>query len=868
MATYAEDTRGNEEDTLHDISEEPNENAETENDEDAEGQPEAEAEDYVAKYELGCYAPWDWSAEQIYLSDDLEEDVRGALVGLTLIAARSDQAARRFEVEQAWEAEMFFRGYQHLLPRRGGGFQLPGEDTKWGPMAQLNRQAVYNTNIYSKTGDILISAICRELPKVQFFPICPDSNPDVTMAETANKYKWVYSKNNNLKDIQRDIAHKFCTQDRVVLYTRHVLDATEYGFQDDPEPASPETAEAMPEDDANQVVQRISELLGGEKKEARRPKGMEITSVFDKLGSKVLVSAKNQSKMPWLQLYEEDDCASARASFPFISEKIRPGGTGTGEVELDRIARINTDLALQGAYVTGDSYNRDVTIQRTWMRPKFFWDQSVRSEIREKLLERFPKGCLVVRVGPEFAFCRNESLDDKVKVLHALPGKGQNRRALLTPCISVQKRLNDWMDLMGDFFVRTVPKRFYDQNTFAVEKMKETNNVPGGAIPFIRRPGTPVSELIHLEPTPQAQPQMGEFIKWFESDLNNDLSGALSTIFGGATDINTAQGAAIQRDQALGRLGVPWNAIQEGFAESHRQAVKAAAEARKQNIDEMVDGHGRITIQVADMNGNVACYPEYDANFPESYSQRESRFYELWKSAPENPLSMELLKSAKNRKIAKDALRFSDLEIVGAAEYEKQEGEFEILLKTGPVPNPDVVKIQTLIKQTTDGMAQEIATGAHNPQEVQQAAPMLDQLEQHAESLPQEVSTVPVAQDKSEDHVIEAQACYDWMNSSEGRRYKHGSEQERAAYQNVYVHWQEHTAMAEKLADDSQALKSTGESISVPLDKMPPNVAIQALAKIGITATPEDFEQKDEADTKKTVTERTAPHVIRKLTRS
>lgn len=887
---------------------------------DGDGQEEVYAESdgiedadaFVEKYDLGCYAPWWYSPERTYLKEDLDADIRGALITLRQLASRSDVAARRFEVEQAWESKLFLRGYQHLEPRKGGGFSLPGEDTRWGPTAQINRSNLLNTNIYSKTHDILVGALCRETPRVQFLPANPDFNPEVTAAQTADKYKLVYQRNNNLKSLHRDIASYFCTDDRVVLLTGFFLDGSNLGFEeDDEEPVSPETETSSALEQVAQEVQEAMESSDEEAQEApeqeqaeqpeaeteeaapapgkRSPKGMERTMAFDKLSAKVPITSTCRDDMVWVGLFADLDEAYVRAMFPFAKDRINAEGSDSAELELDRIARMNTNLAIQGKYVTGDSMQRFCTVSWYLIRPSFFYAKEVKQEIKgdvtDKLCEMFPDGVLLASAGSELMFARNCSMNDHVTVGHAFSGNGQNRRALLTSIIPVQKRLNTWMDLMGDFFVRTVPKRYYDQTAFDIELIQSQDNVPGGAIPFLARAGQPVTELMGTDPIVQNQPAMAEFIKWFEGELNDDLSGALASLYGGAIDQNTVGGAEIQRDQALGRLNSPWNAIQEMFAESHRQAVKAAAQCRKRDVDDMVPGSGRVTFEIAKMKGNVLCYPEYDASFPESSTQKQSRYEELWKTAPENPFSAALLKTPKNMKVAKDVLRFHDLEIPGAAEYEKQEGEFQILIKTGPIPNPEITKLEqgiaqheAQLKQATQGMAQDVLAGTHKEEEIQQAAPMLDQLEQQVNMMKQQlqklqqdtplVSTVPVAQDKSENHAIEAAAVYDWMNSPEGRRFKHGSPEEMEVFQNFYLHWKEHTAMDAQLNPPSADLKSTGESLSIPIDKMPPNVAIQALAKVGITATPEDFQQKSQDDTKKVVQERTAPHVIRKLTRS
>jgi hypothetical protein len=73
---------------------------------------------------LGVYAGFPYSPEPFA---NLSDKGRAALIGLDDIATKCDIAARRMEVEQAWEALHFERGYQHLLRGKNGGWQLPGQ---------------------------------------------------------------------------------------------------------------------------------------------------------------------------------------------------------------------------------------------------------------------------------------------------------------------------------------------------------------------------------------------------------------------------------------------------------------------------------------------------------------------------------------------------------------------------------------------------------------------------------------------------------------------------------------------------------------------------------------------------------------------
>ena len=50
---------------------------------------------------IGVLVPFDWSSEPFV---ELSDDAKGALMQLDIICTKTDVAARRLEVEQAWEA--------------------------------------------------------------------------------------------------------------------------------------------------------------------------------------------------------------------------------------------------------------------------------------------------------------------------------------------------------------------------------------------------------------------------------------------------------------------------------------------------------------------------------------------------------------------------------------------------------------------------------------------------------------------------------------------------------------------------------------------------------------------------------------------
>ena len=556
-----------------------------------------------------------------------------------------------------------------------------------------------------------------------------------------------------------------------------------------------------------------------------------------------------------------------------MKDKVKGGGDGTGETELDRIARENVHQAVPGQYVTGDSINRHCVIKHQYIRRSMFFDDCVKADVRGELLDKFPDGALLVKAGTEFAFARNENMDDHCAIGHPFPGKGQNRRALGESMIPIQDYLNELVSLALDFAKRTVAKKWMDAEAFNVEALKKQTNVPGSIGPFQRVPGVGVDQLIFIEPTPTPQPWLITFIQWVTTNLSEQISGALPSLFGAQISGQVgSEGVAVQRDQAMQREGCPWNSLQSMFALAAKQAVMLIARCTNRDISEIIPGKGHVSIPANSMKGNVLCYPESNPQFPESWAQRETRVMAIIDSALQSPDAVvsQMVLDPENLEEIRSAIRIKNFTIPGADSVRKQRGEMEILLRGAPVPNPAKLQLQKAIADAQAGMLsvmdESLQTGIEPPpetqQQVQQAPAMIAAIQQQMSSMPDEISTVPVRQDASEDHKTERAICFKWMNSEDGRKYEHGTPEERAAFANVHLHWSEHDAMEQKLSKASAPAPPPKVSFSVSADKMPAPEQAQILTAGGIPASPADFEQHAEVETKRDIQKKVVPDTL------
>jgi hypothetical protein len=182
------------------------------------------------------------------------------------------------------------------------------------------------------------------------------------------------------------------------------------------------------------------------------------------------------------------------------------------------------------------------------------------------------------------------------------------------------------------------------------------------------------------------------------------------------------------------------------------------------------------------------------------------------------------------------------LNIPGLDAVEKQQGEFELLLQSGPIDNPQLAewpeygdwqKLQQVVAQGEGHPEAQTPEGQQLLQQAKQALALMQP------PVPPTVSSVPVAQDGSENHAIEAAVTLHKMNSPEGRKLKNGDADQQGWYQNLLLHWQQHEAMAKKLTPVPPLMPKV--SVTAALDKAPPAVQAQGWQALGIQAGPDDF---------------------------
>src|ERR1700678_299385 len=239
-----------------------------------------------------------------------------------------------------------------------------------------------------------------------------------------------------------------------------------------------------------------------------------------------------------------------------------------------------------------------------------------------------------------------------------------------------------------------------DDEMFDTEAIRNQGNTPGSIRPFEAIQGQQVDGVYWFREEPVPFPeQLLAYTQWIMDEVAQLMSGAYPALFGGDSSNQGVGEALMQRDQALGRLGLPWRNIKETTAAVLRQAVQSISINGEGVIK--LGGIEKIHVDTADLRGNILCFPDTDENIPESWTQKSNRFAQIITDAATNPFFQQLLDDPGNLKLVKEMSGFKELKIPMLESWEQQLGEIAILCETGPAPNPAYVQMEQQIAELT-----------------------------------------------------------------------------------------------------------------------------------------------------------------------
>jgi hypothetical protein len=516
----------------------------------------------------------------------------------------------------------------------------------------------------------------------------------------------------------------------------------------------------------------------------RVPNGQEEITIAGGLELNTPVWANEMHEFPYLQWQTEVHRAKLKATYPHAANKIESSPSQGSDDVYARVSRLSVEQGLPSIH-PGDALMNLITFDRTWLRPWAFYsveDESVRNE----LLTLFPDGCYAAFAGDVYCEARNESMDDHWRVLHALPGDGQNRPSVGDSLVQVQERYNVLSNMQAETYEYGIPPIYADPQVLDFDALANQTAEPAAHFPARARPGQPLSAGFFQPAPARVPPDMIEHQQDLIGPIAQFLTGLFPAVFGGnMEDVKTASGYALARDQALGRLGLVWRRMKQFYADVLFLGVECFRENRPMDVEiPLLGPDGTLdarVIRTADLKGNICVHPEADETFPRLKSQQRGVLQQLF--GLKDPLIQEALTEPANIGYIKNVLGLSELVVPGEDARNKQLREIQRLLANAPIlvevpmhahaaatmAPGDLLSLHA----TSHGSGASVAPpfrAASGDGSTGDAAPTNGALKGAATTATHTLvlPSVPVDQ-LLDDHAVEFEECKRWANSEAGQ---------------------------------------------------------------------------------------------------
>jgi hypothetical protein len=422
----------------------------------------------------------------------------------------------------------------------------------------------------------------------------------------------------------------------------------------------------------------------------RVPNGQEVISILGGLELNTPVWANEMHEFPYLQWQQEVHLAKLRAAYPHAADKIILGGPVEAE---DVYARASRVAVAQGLPTTqpGDALYNLITFTRTWIRPWAFYAIDDK-QTREELLALFPGGAYVAFAGETYCESRNETLDDHWRVMHALPGDGQNRPSVGDSLVQIQERYNTLSNIQAETYEFGIPPIYADPQVLDFDALSSQTAEPAAHYPARAKPGQPLAASFFQPAPAQVPADMLEHQQELAGPVAQFLTGLFPAVFGGTQGGagKTASGYAMARDQAMGRLGLVWRRLKQFYADLMLLGVDTFRQNRPQDVEiPLLGASGEFEskwIRLADLKGNIQAHPEADETFPSSKAQQRAVLQSLL--ASNDPLITQALSDPDNIAFIKGVFGLDELAVPGEDSREKQLREISQLLASAPIVVP------------------------------------------------------------------------------------------------------------------------------------------------------------------------------------
>lgn len=429
----------------------------------------------------------------------------------------------------------------------------------------------------------------------------------------------------------------------------------------------------------------ITRLIGSK----TEPKSRVCMDSFGLLNIKVPNWARNQKDCPYLFQLGETHYTNAIEEFKDLSPEDAKKLREDIKQNVGPREALNEEWARLSPQYNGEYPSSTVTVKRCWLRPSSF-NSLPDDDDCKYLKKKFPNGACVSFVNECLAEAYNEDMDDVWELLYNPLSDHIHFDPLGLLLTSVQELINDVLSLTIQTIEHGIGQTFVDPETLNISAYRQVEAVPGGVYEAKPKSGKELSASFFQAKTATLS---GEVLPFFQNlqSLGQLVSGALPSLFGGAIDQSggTASEYSMSRTQALQRLQNTWKMFTLWWKNIFGKAIPAYLKEiheDEREVERTKDGNFiNVFIRRAELDGKIGKIElEANENLPIAWNQQRDLIMQLLTTGI--PEIMQVMGSAENLPIVREALGLDNFYVPGADDVEKAYDDIKQLLNSTPIP--------------------------------------------------------------------------------------------------------------------------------------------------------------------------------------
>ena len=426
------------------------------------------------------------------------------------------------------------------------------------------------------------------------------------------------------------------------------------------------------------------------------PRGKEVVDCYGVVETRFPHWAPTLQRSPYAAIEVIVDKASVLAAFGEEEEALSADSNSESE-DLDGDFARRMTVSPSGISIRSGL----VTYRRWWLRPEAFYREQDKG-LRKELLDEYPNGCLAQMADSVFLDCRPESMDEHLQLVRAYDSDGMYPPAYGDNAVPIQKAVDKAFPAEIDAAeFAAFPPVLADKGVLS--KAIKNIVVRAAQIIFLELPpGKTLKDSYHqmqIKESSQAnQKIMDKAFRWLEV-----LVGSAESLLGSSVPgVRANSQYQAVKNQALQRLGPPYETAKKGFAEIKRQLVveflsKRSDDEIKEVVGPMLMEKIALMEGVDLSKGKLVAKVEDTEAVPATWGHRVAAMQALL--ASQNPFVQRWLEDPNNAEAAQRLLGVRGLIAPGKMALEKIRRMVPLMLAGQQfVVNQNLDNAQTILR--------------------------------------------------------------------------------------------------------------------------------------------------------------------------